>query len=203
MDDVVKSLFERQPPKPITPAPIRPTREEAEAVDPRELRQRIGIVTQETLLFMDSIHDNIAYGNPADRRGGGGGGPQGPGPRLHHRPAQGLRHPPGGDRLHPVRRPAPAPGHRPGPAPGPAHPDPGRGHQRPGHRERAGRPGGPGGAHAGPHHPGDRPPPLHHPAGHPDLRPEPRPRWRRWAPTRSCWPPRASTTGSTSSSSGS
>jgi len=35
--------------------------------DPRELRQRIGIVTQETLLFMDSIHDNIAYGKPADR----------------------------------------------------------------------------------------------------------------------------------------
>jgi subfamily B ATP-binding cassette protein MsbA len=35
--------------------------------DPRELRQRIGIVTQETLLFMDSIHDNIAYGHQADR----------------------------------------------------------------------------------------------------------------------------------------
>jgi subfamily B ATP-binding cassette protein MsbA len=35
--------------------------------DPRELRMRIGIVTQETLLFMDSIHDNIAYGRPADR----------------------------------------------------------------------------------------------------------------------------------------
>jgi subfamily B ATP-binding cassette protein MsbA len=35
--------------------------------DVRELRQRIGIVTQETLLFMDSIHDNIAYGMPADR----------------------------------------------------------------------------------------------------------------------------------------
>jgi subfamily B ATP-binding cassette protein MsbA len=35
--------------------------------DPRELRLRIGIVTQETLLFMDSIHDNIAYGKPADR----------------------------------------------------------------------------------------------------------------------------------------
>jgi subfamily B ATP-binding cassette protein MsbA len=35
--------------------------------DARELRQRIGIVTQETLLFMDSIHDNIAYGKPADR----------------------------------------------------------------------------------------------------------------------------------------
>jgi len=35
--------------------------------DPRELRLRIGIVTQETLLFMDSVHDNIAYGKPADR----------------------------------------------------------------------------------------------------------------------------------------
>jgi subfamily B ATP-binding cassette protein MsbA len=32
--------------------------------DPGELRQRIGIVTQETLLFMDSVHDNIAYGKP-------------------------------------------------------------------------------------------------------------------------------------------
>jgi subfamily B ATP-binding cassette protein MsbA len=37
------------------------------AFDPRELRLRIGIVTQETLLFMDSIHDNIAYGQPAER----------------------------------------------------------------------------------------------------------------------------------------
>ena len=37
------------------------------AYDPRELRQRIGIVTQETLLFMDSIHDNIAYGLEASR----------------------------------------------------------------------------------------------------------------------------------------
>jgi len=35
--------------------------------DARELRRRIGIVTQETLLFMDSIHDNIAYGFEASR----------------------------------------------------------------------------------------------------------------------------------------
>ena len=35
--------------------------------DPRELRRRIGIVNQETLLFMDSIHDNIAYGLEASR----------------------------------------------------------------------------------------------------------------------------------------
>ena len=33
----------------------------------RDLRSRIGIVTQETLLFMDSVHDNIAYGKPANR----------------------------------------------------------------------------------------------------------------------------------------
>jgi len=35
--------------------------------DPRELRTRIGIVTQETLLFMDTVHDNIAYGMTATR----------------------------------------------------------------------------------------------------------------------------------------
>ena len=35
--------------------------------DPRELRMRIGIVTQETLLFQDSVHDNIAYGMSASR----------------------------------------------------------------------------------------------------------------------------------------
>ncbi|MCL1892921.1 MAG: ABC transporter ATP-binding protein/permease [Holophagaceae bacterium] len=32
-----------------------------------ELRQQIGIVTQETLLFMDSVHDNIAYGKTISR----------------------------------------------------------------------------------------------------------------------------------------
>jgi len=35
--------------------------------DPGELRLRIGIVTQETMLFMDSVHDNIAYGKPFGR----------------------------------------------------------------------------------------------------------------------------------------
>jgi len=35
--------------------------------DVRELRRRIGIVTQETLLFLDSVHDNIAYGFQASR----------------------------------------------------------------------------------------------------------------------------------------
>jgi subfamily B ATP-binding cassette protein MsbA len=35
--------------------------------DPRELRKIIGIVTQETLLFLDTVHDNIAYGLDAGR----------------------------------------------------------------------------------------------------------------------------------------
>jgi subfamily B ATP-binding cassette protein MsbA len=35
--------------------------------DPKELRRRIGMVTQETLLFMDTVHDNIAYGMEASR----------------------------------------------------------------------------------------------------------------------------------------
>ena len=35
--------------------------------NPRELRKTIGIVTQETLLFMDTVHDNIAYGLQASR----------------------------------------------------------------------------------------------------------------------------------------
>ncbi len=35
--------------------------------DPRDLRRKIGVVTQETLLFMDTIHDNIAYGHEASR----------------------------------------------------------------------------------------------------------------------------------------
>ena len=37
------------------------------AFDPRELRKVIGIVTQETLLFLDTVHDNIAYGLQASR----------------------------------------------------------------------------------------------------------------------------------------
>jgi len=35
--------------------------------DVRDLRQTIGFVNQETLLFMDTVHDNIAYGKTADR----------------------------------------------------------------------------------------------------------------------------------------
>lgn len=36
-------------------------------MDPKILRSKIGVVTQETLLFMDTVHDNIAYGIQASR----------------------------------------------------------------------------------------------------------------------------------------
>jgi subfamily B ATP-binding cassette protein MsbA len=35
--------------------------------DPRDLRRHIGMVTQETLLFLDTVHENIAYGKEATR----------------------------------------------------------------------------------------------------------------------------------------
>ena len=50
-----------------TGGPRHPGRHRPARIRPRELRQRIGIVTQETLLFMDSVHDNIAYGQAATR----------------------------------------------------------------------------------------------------------------------------------------
>ena len=46
-------------------------------VHTRSLRQQIGVVTQEVILFDDTIFNNIAYGTRrADAGGGGGGGPQ-------------------------------------------------------------------------------------------------------------------------------
>ena len=56
------------------------------------LRAQIGIVTQETVLFDDTIAANIAYGTPgappdADRSRRARGARA----RLHHRPARRLR----------------------------------------------------------------------------------------------------------------
>ena len=47
------------------------------------LRAQIAIVTQDTILFNDTVRNNIAYWQPGDfRRDGGGSGPGGAGPRL-------------------------------------------------------------------------------------------------------------------------
>ena len=56
------------------------------------LRRNIGVVFEDSFLFSDSVHNNIAYGRPdATRRGGRGGGPRRRRPRLHHRVARRVR----------------------------------------------------------------------------------------------------------------
>ena len=50
------------------------------------LRSQIGIVTQETVLFDDTIAANIAYGRPTATRGGDrSGGARRARPRVHRR----------------------------------------------------------------------------------------------------------------------
>ena len=50
----------------------------------RGLRSSLGIVSQETVLFHDTVRANIAYGNPGGHPGRGGAGGRGcPRPRLH------------------------------------------------------------------------------------------------------------------------
>ena len=75
------------------------------------LRAHIGMVTQETVLFDDTVAANIAYGKPAatpraDRSGGAGR----PRRRVHRRHGRGLRHADRRARPAAVGRPAPAPG---------------------------------------------------------------------------------------------
>ncbi|MEZ4465155.1 MAG: ABC transporter transmembrane domain-containing protein [bacterium] len=67
------------------------------ALDPAWLREQVGVVAQEPLLFATSIADNIRYGRPgATDAGGGGGGPGRQRPRLRPGPAGRLRHRGGG-----------------------------------------------------------------------------------------------------------
>ena len=56
----------------------------------RDLRRQIGLVTQETLLFDDTVFNNIRYGPAGDARGGDRSGQAGPRPQLH-RIAAGAR----------------------------------------------------------------------------------------------------------------
>ena len=49
------------------------------------LRSQIGVVTQETVLFNDTLRNNIAYGQPVHfAKAGRGRGPRRTGPRLHY-----------------------------------------------------------------------------------------------------------------------
>ncbi len=57
------------------------------------LRKQIGKVTQETVLFNDTVRNNIAYGQPDVSHGARGGGrAHGAGARLHRAHAGRIRH---------------------------------------------------------------------------------------------------------------
>ena len=106
------------------------------------VRQAIGIVPQDTVLFNDTVEYNIAYGRPgASRARGGGGGARRAHPRLHRVHAQGLRDHGGRARPQAVGRREAARGHRAHAAEEPADPDLRRGHLGAGLGQRARDPG--------------------------------------------------------------
>ena len=56
------------------------------------LREQVGIVTQETVLFNDTVRNNIAYGQPnVALKASGGRSPCRSGARFYSGPARGLR----------------------------------------------------------------------------------------------------------------
>ena len=156
------------------------------------LRRQVGVVFEESFLFSDSVRANIAYGRPERHRGRDrGGGPGGPGPRVHPGPAPGLRHGGRGAGPDPVGRPAPA--HRPGPGHPlrPPHPDPRRRHQRHRRHGGGGHPPRPERDHGRAHDALGRPPALDPAPGRPDRRARRRPGGRSGHPRRADGPQRA------------
>ena len=126
------------------------------------LRRQVAQVTQETILFNDTVRNNIAYGQPERRLAGGAGGAQRPGARLHSAHAAGLRHGDRRKRFPALGRRAPADGHRARHPQGCADSDSGRGHFGAGRRERVAGAGRAGQPDAGAHGDGDRAPAVDH-----------------------------------------
>ena len=111
----------------------------------KSLRDQIGLVTQETFLFNDTVGVNIAYGKPGCvARGDHQRGQTGARARVHHANAARVRHGDrrGGDEV--VGRAASAAGDCAGGSEESADFAAGRGDERAGHRERAGGAGGAG-----------------------------------------------------------
>ena len=101
------------------------------------LRAQVGIVTQETVLFNDTVRNNIAYGQPhVPHERSRGRGPRRAGARLHSGPPGGLRYCHRRARRAAFRRRAPASGDCARAAEECADPDSGRGHF--GARQRVG-----------------------------------------------------------------
>ena len=143
------------------------------------LRAQIGIVTQETVLFDDTIAGNIAYGTPgAERRADRGGGARRQRARLHRRAARRL--PDDDRRARPaaVGRPAAAPGDRAGAAEELADPDPRRSDLGARQRVRAAGAAGAGDADDEPHLVRDRASPVDGAPRRRDHRPRARPHRR-------------------------
>ena len=82
----------------------------------RSLREQIGKVTQETILFNDTVRNNIAYGQPDVSLRAWLSGRRSARPRLHPQSPRGLRHRDRRERLSPLRWRTPAARHRPRPA---------------------------------------------------------------------------------------
>ena len=136
----------------------------------KSLREDIGIVQQDVYLFSGSVADNIAYGKPdATREEIDRSCPSGRCRALYHGPEGRLRHLCRRAWCQALGRPEAAHRHCPGVPEEPAHPDPGRGHQCTGQRERDPCGAEPGKAGPWPHHPDHCPPPDHHQ----ELRPYP------------------------------
>ncbi len=95
----------------------------------RSLREQMAIVTQETILFNDTIRNNLCYGRPnMPEETGVCSGASGSGARFHHGDAAGLPDRDWRSRPASLRRPAAAPGDRARAAEGRADPDSRRGH---------------------------------------------------------------------------
>ena len=144
------------------------------------LRAHLGMVTQETVLFDDTVAANIAYGKPdATRAGDPGRGAGGPRRRVHQRPWIS-----GYDTLIGERGQRLSGGQRQRLAiarallQGFADPDSRRGHVVARRRIRDAGPGSPGHADAEPHVDRDRAPAVHGAARRPDRRARRRPRRR-------------------------
>ena len=124
-----------------------------------ELRQRIGIVPQDSVIFSTSALENIRYGRPdASDDEVIAAAKSAFAHEFIERTARGLPQLSGRARRAPVRRPAPAHQHRPRDAEEPAAAAAGRSHQRARRRKRAHGAGRAGSGDARPHHAGHRPP---------------------------------------------
>ncbi len=153
----------------------------------RSLRRQIGMVLQDTILFEDTIANNIAYGHrQAGRDRVEAAARRAFAPPVHRGLAAGLRH--GHRRARPGPLGGPAPEDRAGPrhAPRPGHPDPRRGHQRRRHPGRGADPQGDRGVRPQPDHLPDHAQPRRTSVRRPDRPDERRPdrgrRHRRRAP---------------------